>query len=398
MQAAPRTARWLPTILLAVLATAAACALAEVGLRITGIAPVEFYRVDPHLGGSLVPGAEGWWTREGHAHVQINADGMRDRAHSLAKPPDTLRIAVLGDSYAEAFQVPAQEAFWSVLERELGSCPALAERSVEVLNFGVAGYGTAQELLMLRERAWRYQPDVVVLAFVTGNDVRNNARDLQGSSGRPYFVIEGDELVLDDRFARKWEVRWRNHAVGRALDEVLLRSRLFALVNGARVALRQRAEARTQAAAAAPAANELGLDDEIYRPPREPAWQQAWSLTEALLRQMRDEVVARGARFELVVLSNGIQVHPDAAERARFARALGVDELFYPDTRLAAFAAEAGISSLLLAPELRRVAEAEGACLHGFEGGTPCAGHWNALGHRAAGERIAQALCSGWEH
>lgn len=397
MQVAPRSAGWLATILLAVFATAGACALAEVGLRITGIAPVEFYRIDPQLGGSLVPGAEGWWTREGHALVRINADGMRDRAHSLAKPPDALRIAVLGDSYAEAFQVPAEEAFWSVLERELGSCPALAGRAVEVLNFGVAGYGTAQELLMLRERAWRYQPDVVVLAFVTGNDVRNNSRELQGSSGRPYFVIGSDGLVLDDRFARKWEMRWRSHAMGRALDEVLLRSKLFALAGAARVALRQRAEARSQAASAILATNELGLDAEIYRPPQQPAWQEAWRVTEALLRGVRDEVLARGARFQLVVLSNAIQVHPDASERERFAGALGVDELFYPDTRLAAFAAEAGISSLLLAPELRRVAEAGATCLHGFEAGTPCTGHWNALGHRAAGERIAQALCDRWE-
>jgi hypothetical protein len=397
MQGAPRSTRWPATLLLGAVATLGACALAEVGLRTSKVAPVEFYRIDPQLGGSLLPGAEGWWTREGRAHIRINADGMRDREHALAKPPDTLRIAVLGDSYAEAFQVPAEEAFWSVLERELAPCPALAERRVEVLNFGVAGYGTAQELLMLRERAWRYEPDVVVLAFVTGNDVRNNSRELQGSSGRPYFALEQGELVLDDRFARKFEVRWRSHALGRAFDEVLLRSKLFTLVGAARGALRQRAEARSQASGAAPAANELGLDAEIYRPPREPAWQEAWRLSEALLRRMRDEVVARGARFQLVVLSNGIQVHPDAAERERFTQDLGVDELFYPDTRLAAFADEAGIPSLLLAPELRRVAEARGQCLHGFENATPCAGHWNALGHRAAGERIAQALCDGWE-
>ncbi len=390
-----RSASRSATLLLAAAATVGACGLAEVGLRITGIGPVEFYRVDPVLGGSLVPGAEGWCTREGRALVRINADGMRDRAHALAKPPDTLRIAILGDSYAEAFQVPAEDAFWSVLERELGSCPALHGRRVEVLNFGVAGYGTAQELLMLRERAFRYQPDVVVLAFFTGNDVRNNSRELQGSSGRPYFVLEGDELVLDDRFARKFEVRWRNNPVGRALDAVLLRSKLFALFSAARGALRQHAEASGRAGA--PAANELGLDAEIYRPPRDPAWQEAWRVSEALIRRMRDEVAARGARFQLVVLSNSIQVNPDAAERKRFADSLGVDELFYPDSRLAAFADEAGIPILLLAPELRRIAEADGRCLHGFEGGTPCTGHWNAAGHRAAGERIAQTLCERWE-
>jgi hypothetical protein len=394
---APRRARWPATLLLTAVATFGACALAEIGLRASGLGPVEFYRIDPKLGGALVPGAEGRWTREGDAHVRINRAGMRDREHALAKPPDTLRIAVLGDSYAEAFQVPAEQAFWAVLERELGACAALAPRRVEVLNFGVAGYGTAQALLMLRERVWRFEPDVVLLAFVSGNDVRNDSRALQGSSGRPYFTLDGDRLVLDDRFARKWEVRWRSHPLGEALDALLVRSRLAALAGAARVALRQRAEAREQAAKPAAAAGELGLDYEIYRPPRDAVWEQAWRVSEALIRQMRDEVVARGARFWLVTLSNAIQVHPDRAERARAADALGVAELFYPETRLSAFAREAGIDALMLAPELRRVAEVEQACLHGFQNAEPCAGHWNALGHRAAGLRIARALCEGLE-
>jgi hypothetical protein len=63
---------------------------------------------------------------------------LRDREHDHAR---TLRIAVLGDSFAEALQITMEEAFWSV---ELQGCPSLAGREPEVINFGVSGYGTAQ--------------------------------------------------------------------------------------------------------------------------------------------------------------------------------------------------------------------------------------------------------------
>ena len=58
--------------------------------------------------------------------------------------------------------------------------PATHFKRVEVLNFGCDGYGTAQEFILLRDRVWRYAPDVVVLAVFTGNDIRNNSLVLEG--------------------------------------------------------------------------------------------------------------------------------------------------------------------------------------------------------------------------
>jgi hypothetical protein len=43
---------------------------------------------------------------EGNSFVEVNRDGLRDREHSRIKPAETLRIAVLGDSYAEALAIP----------------------------------------------------------------------------------------------------------------------------------------------------------------------------------------------------------------------------------------------------------------------------------------------------
>jgi len=90
----------------------------------------------------------------------------------------------------------------SVLERELTGCPSLQGKSVEVMNFGVNSFTTAQELLRLRERVWPYSPDLVILAFDTGNNVYKNSRALQKDPSRPYFVERDGKLVLDDAFVR----------------------------------------------------------------------------------------------------------------------------------------------------------------------------------------------------
>jgi hypothetical protein len=131
----PRARVWI----LAGVATLLSLCCAELGLRIAGIPEPNYYTRDRVLGAALRPGVSGRWTREGSADVCANSAGMRDREHAVSKPPATSRIAVLGDSYAEALQVPTDKAFWAVLERDLSRCAPLGGRTVEVLNFSVSG-------------------------------------------------------------------------------------------------------------------------------------------------------------------------------------------------------------------------------------------------------------------
>jgi hypothetical protein len=169
-------------------------AVAEVALRIVGYSAPEFYILDQSRGYALRPVTEGWFQREGRAYVRINSDGLRDREHSITKPQNVIRIALLGDSYAEAFSVAQEDTFWSVMEKKLQQCDALQSRQVEVLNFGVSGYGTGQELLTLRERVWKYSPDIVMLAVTTNNDVIDNSRALKKTDKIPYFVYRDNQL------------------------------------------------------------------------------------------------------------------------------------------------------------------------------------------------------------
>jgi hypothetical protein len=360
--------------------------LAECSLRIIGIGSPVFHRPDATYGLVLIPGADGWFVSEGKAFVTINGDGFRDVSHARNKPPDTVRIAVLGDSYAEALQVPLDQAFWRVLGKELATCDALHGRKVEILNFGVSGYSTAQEYLLLQKRVWGYQPDVVLLAFLTGNDVADNHPDL-GAAAAPFYRFEADQLVLDSR---------RAHSLGtggRAALWLVRHSRVFQLANQVRLNLGACGKLGGCAEDRDITKGEAGLRNGVYLEPTDDRWKEAWRVTEELLRRVRDEVAGHGARFLLVTLSNGIQVHPDPAVRAQFRTEIGAPDLLYPDHRLEAFAQRENMSSLALAPVLAAVAEKNQKFLHGFAKPNLGKGHWNADGHRLAAQTLSPWVC-----
>jgi len=378
--------------------------IAELGLRVVGYSYPGFYMADATRGYSLIPGMEGWYRKEGEAYVRINSDGLRDREHAKAKAPDTIRIAVLGDSYAEAFQVPVEQSFWAIMEEKLAEGGYAPNKQIEVLNFGVSGYGTAAELLTLRERVWDYEPDIVLLAVTTNNDVSDNSRELKKTDEAPYFIYREGKLVLDDSFRTSRAFVLRQSKVSRLGRWIKDHSRCLQAINEAHrgfKALLASSRSRYNTSSPEPAksdvrarSEELGIDNLVYLEPDNRVWNDAWRVTEGLIVAMRDEVHSRGARFVVVTLSNGPQVLPDPKARQAFMGRLGVDDIFYPDNRIRSLCLREHIPVITLALELQAYAEKSGSFLHGF-GSDLGNGHWNAVGHRVAGELIAQKLNDG---
>lgn len=370
----------------------AAAIMGEVALRAMGVSYPIVHRLDALRGWAPWPGASGVSMIEGGAHVAINREGFRDREHSPRKPEGTFRLAVLGDSMTEALGVAADKTFPAVLERELAACEALAGNRVEVLNFGVTGYGTAQELVTLRENVIEYHPDLVLLAFFAGNDVYNNSRELDGHSDRVYFELVDGRLVLDDSNTRRLGFRLKA-AFRNGMNAAVNMSRLIQLVRESYYRVRQPIKfgRMKQGTLFDPETNEYA----VYREPADEAWRYAWSMTEALLAAMNDDVRAAGGRFWIAALTTPPQIYPDPAVRRAFMRGLGVPSLDYPDNRIAAFAESQGIPVVVLTSALLPEVEKEKAFLHGFEETVPGIGHWNETGHRLGGERIARAICRG---
>lgn len=385
-----------------------ALVLCEVGLRLAGIGYPHFYDFDPVIGAKLRPGIKGYWLKEGGGYVNINRDGLRDREHPLKKPPNTLRIAVLGDSFAEALQVNQAEAFWAVMEKELQGCENFRERNIEVINFGESGFGTTQELLVLQHRVWKYSPDIILLAFYTGNDIADNSPVLNQRPTDFFYLLRDGKLVLDESRPRKTEKILRSNEKHRTWLSSLLSQfytwrhdtfHILQVIEHMEQLVRgwwSSKFSKDSPDVVKQGVEGEGLFIEIYREPADKAWKEAWKVTEAVLLEMRDEIAQKGAKFYVVVLSNNIQVDPRADVRNQVAAYPGIEDVFYPDRRIGRFCQAHGIPVLLLAPYFQEYAAKHKVYLHGFRTlfrNTLGSGHWNQQGHRLAGQTIAQWLC-----
>ncbi len=142
----------------------------------------------------------GWAPRPGFTlhragvTTTINRLGYRGREYPLARTPGRTRTVMLGDSVAFGYGVDDAATFSAVLER--------MEPRLEVLNLGVQGYGTDQELIKLEEERLRYHPEVVVLNACLDNDFLDNARSVNFGYPKPYFRWEQGQLRKHDAHVR----------------------------------------------------------------------------------------------------------------------------------------------------------------------------------------------------
>lgn len=128
--------------------------------------------------------------------LQTNSFGMRGPEIEEKKPANTFRLALLGDSFAFGWGVEESKSFARLIEGRLGHLLADG-RAIEVLNFAVPGYSTFQEVAQFLESGLRFEPDAVLVYFVT-NDF-----------GLPFFVrdlenTEGDLANAVDYVRRLW--------------------------------------------------------------------------------------------------------------------------------------------------------------------------------------------------
>lgn len=145
-------------------------------LRLLGIGAVDpsqkigagLYQVSNNaVGFEYTPGWEGV---HAGATVRINSAGWRGKEFSLIKPPGTIRILGIGDSFTFGKAVNDNEVFLARLEEMLNEDDAVHS---EVLNAGHESIDTVQELEYFKEREMlKLEPDAVVLGFTVSNDAQ----------------------------------------------------------------------------------------------------------------------------------------------------------------------------------------------------------------------------------
>jgi hypothetical protein len=112
-------------------------------------------------------------------HIKINSDGFRGREYSKIPDPDVYRIAVVGDSETFGMRLPSPETFPAQLRSHLS---AKEQARFEVLNFGVAGYSTDQEMELIRTKVLDYHPNMVLVYFCFNDPELHNSNVVLGDS------------------------------------------------------------------------------------------------------------------------------------------------------------------------------------------------------------------------
>lgn len=153
------------------------------------------YRAAPVT--SLIYDAQLGWVPSPN-YLGTNAAGFFSSSANLddAPNPKRIRIALFGGSYT---QNSFDRGWWREMEKSFER----AGVAVEVLNFGVSGYGMDQAYLRWKYQAAKYHPDIVLFGFVAPNarENVNTIRLLQDSSSgipfaKPRFAKTHDDLAL----------------------------------------------------------------------------------------------------------------------------------------------------------------------------------------------------------
>ena len=103
-----------------------------------------------------------------------NSHGMTDREYTLEKPPDTWRVALLGDSITRGHGAPFGASYEFLLEARLNQDHFEPRgKQLEILNFAVGGYRITQLVEVAAERVPEFSPDVYVLPLSELSVFRN---------------------------------------------------------------------------------------------------------------------------------------------------------------------------------------------------------------------------------
>jgi hypothetical protein len=150
----------------------------------------------------------GWWHIENlQARLMLgrdfhdfrtNSDGLRaSRDYDRSVPNGRFRFVALGDSYTAGDGVSNSARASDLLEQRF--------QNLEVMNFGLNGSGTDQQLLIYEELASQWQADAYIWFFCVENIARNKYTCFPSYNMRehktvlrpkPYFELSDDVLAL----------------------------------------------------------------------------------------------------------------------------------------------------------------------------------------------------------
>jgi hypothetical protein len=377
--------RWLARLVLVVIGLGLTFGALEVGLRVLYPDVVIIGR-DERLGSLARPNLDVRKTFGGHERVvriTTNAFGLRGPAMPEGRTPGVRRVVALGDSFTFGDAVEAEEAWPAQLDKRLNRSGSVSRW--QVVNTGVPGHGTGQELLLYQMLEGRLQPDVVVLGLTVVNDLLDNLCVEEASYttkvGVPCFTLSGDRLELTPA-ASVAAAPARPHRL-RALDFLVGQARRLTVWNPTILTW----------------AEASGVPMDLpYVPATVASWydpryaEPGWRLTERLLLELRERLLARRVTFVVLVIPAALQVDRGLQSALR---TLGhrhpaveafLDDPLRPQRLVAEFCRGAALECVDALPAVRDLDRRGTRTYYAIDN------HWTPAAHAAAADLVARRL------
>lgn len=194
--------------------------LLELFLRLTEISLPSFVYDDAKLGRTFKPNSQIFSDEaEGFCVAEVNKFGYLGPPYSQKRESNSVRIALIGDSFVEGLQLFDRNHFRSILENEL---KAKLNKNIEVLNFGIGGIDFRGMFLIYSQKVIQYNPDIV-LFFPKAEDFLR--RD---ELPTPQIELKNNNLYInynsylnnpETKLRREFHII-RNYSIGNLFKEV----------------------------------------------------------------------------------------------------------------------------------------------------------------------------------
>jgi lysophospholipase L1-like esterase len=378
--------------------------LAEIILRkiypIENTASLKYRIPHPVLGWTLEPGASYIHKKgsaEGEIQVNYNSAGMRDVSHSVENTSGAFRALILGDSFMEGYSVELKDSF----QKQIEFIAAKEGVELEAINMGVGGYGTLQEFLMYKNFGIKYKPNVVLLGFFLGNDVRNNSLSLESilDNKNNGLYLKRGRPFLDSSDERIWKTTQVDFEGGqrRYMSELeknktfIRKSALiqlaFRAANNLDVKIKKAFPDSKNNSESQSSREDKNLAKFGTNYCRElPIYTQAWATTKRILSRLKNEVENSGAILYVFSIPDRYEIIEKKTKLKKSNRLMCWKEA-PASKRLAGILNELDIGNINLLPHFRNKVNDGPNSLYRRDDG-----HWNAEGHRIAAELVYSDL------
>ena len=342
-------------LILAIAATIIILVIAELFIRLADPQIVNYTQFDSMLMYKHVPNFEfRYFRQEFDNNIKFNSKGLREREYAYEKENNVYRILILGDSFTEALQVDLDSSFPKVLEEKLNS---RLSNKYEVINAGIGGYGTENELLFYEFEGKKYEPNLVILAVFL-NDVNDN-------TASPLITFDNSKLMrhipLKASLPKKFVLYCSRYSHICALSQKIILENL--------------GDANIKHA------------DEIYLKNSSAEFEKSLNEINLLLEQFRQMVDDDNDKFVVLLIPAREQVSKEFYEKYLIDNNLEEKDLFMNkfQEKIKSFGRAKNINVIDLLPRMKEIS-ANNSLYFEIDG------HWNEKGHEFAAELLYDYL------